>query len=253
MLAQPQEDGLDGGPRAAATGTERLCAATGTVKPIADMLRFVVAPDATVVPDLKQRLPGRGIWVTATRQALRVAIARKAFARSFKRDVRVPHEFVQETERLIERAALDALSVAHKAGKVAMGFAKTEAAIAHDRLAGVLHASDAAPDGVRKIAAALRHRAEDEGRDFPTFGGFSSAQLDLALGRSNVIHAALLAGPQIETFLARAARLDRFRTDGPDTGFTRDREVLDKRKPVNKREPLTGAPKTGRRPRRRNP
>jgi predicted RNA-binding protein YlxR (DUF448 family) len=219
MLARPQDDGLDGGPRKIAPGAERLCAATGEVRPVADMIRFVVAPDGAAVPDLKRRLPGRGIWITATRQALRTAIARKAFARSFKRDVRVAPDFVDATERLIERAALDALSVAHKAGKVALGFAKTEAALTRDRVAGLLHASDAAPDGVRKLAATARHLNEPDGREIPAIHAFTSAQLDLALGRSNVIHAALLAGPEIETFVARAARLDRFRADGPVTGL----------------------------------
>ena len=87
MLAQPQDDALDAGPRKAAHRTERLCAATGKVLPIDDMIRFVLSPDGAAVPDLKRRLPGRGIWITATRSALGQAIARKAFARSFKREV----------------------------------------------------------------------------------------------------------------------------------------------------------------------
>src|SRR4051812_24484315 len=209
MLARPHDEELDGGPRRIGPGTERLCAATGTVKPIDEMIRFVVGPDGTAVADIRRKLPGRGLWVTATRRALATAVARKAFARSFKRDVRVAADFVDATERLLERAALDALSMAHKAGSVAIGFTKTEAALIRERVLGLLHAREAAPDGVRKLAAAARHRSEENGRDIPVIQAFTSAQLDLALGRSNVIHAALLAGPDIETFLARAARLDR--------------------------------------------
>jgi predicted RNA-binding protein YlxR (DUF448 family) len=219
MLARPHDDGLDTGPRKTAPGTERFCAATGAVVPVAEMIRFVVAPDGSVVPDLKRRLPGRGIWITATRQALRTAMARKAFARSFKRDVRLPADFLDSTERLLERAALDALSVAHKAGKVAIGFGKAEAALTRDRVVGVLHAREAAPDGVRKLAAAARQRNDGDGRNITVIAAFTSAQLDLALGRSNVVHAALLAGPESETFLARAARLERFRTGGPMSGL----------------------------------
>jgi predicted RNA-binding protein YlxR (DUF448 family) len=211
VLARPQDDELDAGPRHIAPGTERFCAATGTVKPVAEMIRYVVSPDGAAVPDLKRRLPGRGIWITATRQALRTAVARKVFARSFKRDVRVTPDFVDSTERLLERAALDALAIARKAGSVAVGFAKVETAIARGTVVGLLHAAEAAPDGGRKLAGALRRRFEDKADRIGTINTFTSAQLDLALGRPNVIHAALLAGPACETFLARVERLDRFR------------------------------------------
>ena len=216
MLAQAPDDALDSGPRKIAPGSERFCASTGTVRPVDDMIRFVLSPDGTAVPDLKRRLPGRGIWITATRQALRAAVAKKAFARGFKRDVRVGADFVPATERLIERAALDSLSMAYKAGRLAIGFAKAEAALhGHDQVVGVIHAREAAPDGVRKLASALRQREEDlPASPIPVIDMFTSAQLDLALGRSNVIHAAMLAGPESETFAARAARLNRFRTGG---------------------------------------
>jgi predicted RNA-binding protein YlxR (DUF448 family) len=175
------------------------------------MIRFVVSPDGTAVPDLKRRLPGRGVWITATRAALRNAIARKAFARSFKRDVRPAPDLVAATERLLERAALDSLAITYKAGRIAVGFAKVEAALQQDQAVGLLHASDAAPDGVRKLNATLWRVAIDR----PTaavLDGFTSAQLDLAMGRSNVVHAALLAGPESKAFLTRAARLERFRS-----------------------------------------
>jgi uncharacterized protein len=218
MLARPQDDELDSGPRHIAPGTERFCAATGAVKPVAEMIRFVLSPDGAAVPDLKRRLPGRGIWITATRQALRTAVARKVFARSFKRDVRVAPDFVDSTEQLLERAAIDALAIVRKAGSVAAGFAKVEAAIARDPVVGLLHAVEAAPDGTRKLAGALRQRFEDKADRIAVIRTFTSAQLDLALGRPNVIHAALLAGPASETFLARVERLDRFRAGGPMSG-----------------------------------
>jgi uncharacterized protein len=218
VLARPQDDELDAGPRRIAPGTERFCAATGAVKPVAEMIRFVVSPDGAAVPDLKRRLPGRGIWITATRQALRTAVTRKVFARSFKREVRVTPDFVDSTERLMERAALDALAIARKAGSVAIGFAKVESAIAREAVVGLLHAAEAAPDGSRKLAGAVRRRFADDANRIATINAFTSTQLDLALGRPNVIHAALLAGPASETFLARVERLDRFRAGGPMSG-----------------------------------
>src|SRR5215467_8355255 len=215
MQPRPHEDGLDNGldlgPRRIKPGSERLCAATGAVTPVADMIRFVVAPDGSVVPDLKRRLPGRGVWITATRPALRSALARKAFARSFKRDVRVAPDLVESTERLLERATLDALAMVHKAGWTVTGFAKVEAALARaDRLAALIHASDAAEDGVRKLGATLRQRPDAE--KIAIIAIFATSQLDLALGRANVVHAVLVAGPETEAFLARLARLERFRT-----------------------------------------
>lgn len=212
MLARPHDAELDAGPRKA--GAERLCVATGTVKPVEDMIRFVVGPDGAPVPDLRRRLPGRGLWITATRSALATAMTRRAFARGFKRDVRVAPDFVDATERLIERAALDALAIAHKAGKVAIGFNKAETAIADERVVALVHAADAAPDGTRKLTAALRRRFGEGAENIAVIDSFTSAQLNLALGRSNVIHAALLAGSESETVLARAARLDRFRSAG---------------------------------------
>jgi uncharacterized protein len=210
MQVTKHHDARDAGPRKTVPGSERLCAATGKLKSVDHMIRFVIGPDQTVIPDLKRRLPGRGIWISATRQALELAVSRKSFARSFKRNISVACDLVPMTERLLEQAALDALAMAHKAHKVAIGFGRIDTALARDRVVALLNAVEAAPEGVRKLNAALNRRVDAAG--IAVIDGFSSAQLDLALGRSNVIHAALLAGPEGETFLARAARLDCFRT-----------------------------------------
>src|SRR5262249_40405763 len=143
VLAEQQQGDLDPGPRLRGSGVERLCAATGTLKPTAEMIRFVVSPEGAVVADLKRRLPGRGVWVTVTRQDLRAAVAKKAVARRFRRDVRVPRDLVEATEQLLERAALDALAITRKAGHVAAGFAKVETAIARGNIAALLHAAGA--------------------------------------------------------------------------------------------------------------
>ena len=211
MLAQI--DPVDSGPRKP-PGTERLCVATRTVRPVAEMIRFVVGPDGTIVPDVKHRLPGRGAWVGANRADLKEAVARRAFGRSFKREVRLPPDLVEMTERLLERAALDALAIAHKSGAVATGFAKVEAALAGEDVIALIHAADASPDGVKKITAAARRH--DKADNIPAIVLFRSAQLDLALGRANVIHAALLPGRASDGFLARCRGLERFRTAVPE-------------------------------------
>jgi uncharacterized protein len=212
MIAATQDTdlaaALDRGPRTAER--TRLCAATRTVQPVSDLIRFVVGPDGEVVADVKSKLPGRGIWVTATGEALREAIKRKVFARGFKREIRLPSDLVQRTEGLLERAVVDALAMAGKAGLVATGFTKSEAALEHQDVVALLHAADAASGGTRKLDAASRRRRAEAP---PLVIGFlNAAQLDLALNRPNVVHAALLAGPVSETFLARCRRLERFRT-----------------------------------------
>jgi predicted RNA-binding protein YlxR (DUF448 family) len=204
LASQPQE--FDRGPKAGA-GDERLCAVTREVKPVDAMIRFVRSPQGDVVPDVKRKLPGRGLWITGTRPTLEDGIRRNVFARGFKADTRTPDDLVAMTDRLLEQAALDALAIAGKAALVLHGFTKVEKALEHGKAVGIIHAADGAEDGKRKINAYLRN----ESRDLPVIGAFSIGQLDLALGRSNVVHAALLAGSATDTFVARATRLMRYR------------------------------------------
>lgn len=218
MLAIAQDSELDRGATSVALETVRTCALTRELKPVAEMIRFVVGPAGDAVPDVKRKLPGRGIWVTATRDAIEDATKRNIFARGFKRDVRAAPDLAAQTEQLIERAALDALAMAGKAGVVATGFSKVEVACGGDDILALIHAADAGDDGKRKLAAALRRNSAGESRGIAVIDAFTGVQLDLALNRPNVVHAALLAGSGSKTFLARAARLMRFRTGiSPDT------------------------------------
>ncbi len=213
MTAQTDHIGQDGeldqGPHT--RERERLCVATRTVQPVSDLIRFVVGPNGEAVPDIKCKLPGRGVWVTATREALEEAIKRKAFARGFKRDIRLPKDLTARTGGLLEQSVLDALAIAGKAGLVAAGFAKAATALEREDAVALLHAAEASPDGVRKLRAVLRHGPR---RLLPVIEFLTSAQLDLALRRPNVVHAALLAGAASDTFLSRSRRLERFRAGG---------------------------------------
>jgi predicted RNA-binding protein YlxR (DUF448 family) len=204
-----QSGELDRGPHA--RERERFCVATRTVQPVSDLIRFVVGPDGEAVPDIKSKLPGRGVWVTATREALEDAIKRKVFARGFKRDVRTPADLAARTEQLLEQAVIDALAMAHKAGLVAAGFNRAATALEREDVVALLHAAEASPDGVRKLDAAVR---QGRSQPLPVIEFLTSAQLDLALGRPNVVHAALLAGPASDTLLSRSRRLERFRAGG---------------------------------------
>ena len=203
MLAMADPD-LDNGPRTGRSATLRMCAVRREQRPVDELIRFVVSPQGEVVPDIKRKLPGRGVWVTATCETVAEAVKRGALQRGLKANVKVPADLPDLVDRLLERAALDALAMAHKAGRIVAGFERVESAIAAGGLAALIHAADAAPDGVRKLAARI------EGQ-FPVICTFTSSQLDLALGRPHVIHAALLSGREGETFLARWRTLERYR------------------------------------------
>ncbi len=180
-----------------------------TVLPVEELIRFVRAPDGAVVPDLKRRLPGRGVWIEARRAKVEEAMKRKTFARGFRDAAVVPVSLAEDVERLIERAALEMLAMANKAGKLLIGFGKVETALAKGEAAALVHATDGAADGKRKLGQAARRGAE--GRTVRVVELFSSGQMLLALGRENVIHAALLADPVSVAFLARADLLARYR------------------------------------------
>jgi uncharacterized protein len=209
MLAQSDAAELDHGPRS--RGAERFCVVSRAVRPVENMIRFVIAPNGEAVADLKHNLPGRGVWLTATRSALVQAVQTNAFARAFRRELRLGADLVGSTERLLENAALNALAMARKAGLAALGFAQVEAALKHDLVIALLHAVEAAPDGVKKLDSTLRQSRQSELVRIVRI--LTAGQLDLALGRPNVIHAALLAGQASETFMARLRRLERFRGD----------------------------------------
>jgi predicted RNA-binding protein YlxR (DUF448 family) len=217
MLALADPD-LDHGPRTDKSATMRMCAVSREVRGIDELIRFVVAPSGDVVPDLKRKLPGRGLWVSASRRTVAEAVRRHQFSRGFRRDVRVAATLPADTEALLERSCTEALAMAAKAGQVISGFAKVEGLLEQGRADALIHASDGAADGIRKLDAIAGQRGRNfgESRDLPIVTALTSAQLDLALGRSNVIHAALLAGPASKTFLSRCQILVRYRTDDDD-------------------------------------
>ena len=217
MLAFADPD-LDNGPRTDRSATVRMCAVTRTVRPIGELIRFVVAPSGEVIPDLKRKLPGRGLWVSASRQTVAEAVRRHQFSKGFKRDVRAAATLAADTESLLERSAIEALAMAAKAGQVVSGFSKVEDALKQGQAAALIHAADGAADGIRKLDAMVRQNAGngDESSKFPVVTALTSEQLDLALGRSNVIHAALLAGPASKTFLSRSHILVRYRMADDD-------------------------------------
>lgn len=187
----------------------RACALTRLRRPKDELIRFVLAPDGVVVPDFKEKLPGRGVWLTAAHDIVAEAAKRNVFARALKAEAKVPEGLAAQVEKRLAEAALSALSLANKAGEVVFGNAKVEEAIARGRVLALIHASEAAEDGCRKLDGKARGM-QDEGQ-IPALRAFSADELGLASGRTNVIHAALIQGGAARNVLAAASRLERYR------------------------------------------
>jgi predicted RNA-binding protein YlxR (DUF448 family) len=182
---------------------ERTCIVTREANSPAGLIRFVLGPDNQVVPDLKHKLPGRGAWVTARLDVVEEAAKRRLFSRAFKTEARAPKTLARDIERLLRDDLRQGLSLANKAGGVITGFHKVESAITDKPIVALIHAAEAADDGRRKLANQLRKRLGEAISGFPVIQELSNDELDLALGRSHVIHAALVAGAGSDGFLNR--------------------------------------------------
>ena len=188
----------------------RRCVVTRAHRPKDALIRFVLGPDGTVVPDLKEKLPGRGVWLTAAHDTVAEAVKRKAFSRALKAEARAPEGLAGQIDRLLAEGALASLAMANKAGEVVFGSSKVEEAMAKGRVLALLHAQDAAEDGCRKLDG--KARSATDGRGIPAVCTFNADELSLASGRTNVIHAALIQGGAARKFLAAASRVERYRT-----------------------------------------
>ena len=200
----------------------RMCAVTRQVRPIDELIRFVVAPSGEVIPDLKRKLPGRGLWVSASRQTVAEAVRRHQFSKGFKREVRVSPTLAGRYRSLAgaqrDRCARHGRQGRPGGFRLRQGRGRPQSRQARASVEALIHASDGAADGIRKLDAVLRQNAgiNDKSNQFPVVTALTSEQLDLALGRSNVIHAALLAGPASKTFLSRSQILVRYRMADDD-------------------------------------
>ena len=212
---------------------ERTCIVTREAKAPAELIRFVLGPDLQVVPDLKHKLPGRGVWITARSNLVEEAAKRRLFSRAFKTEAKAPETLAKDIERLLRDDLRQGLSLANKAGTVITGFHKVESAITDKPIVALIHAAEAADDGRRKLANQLRKRFGEAISTFPVIQELSNDELDLALGRSNVIHAALVAGAGSDGFLNRWHRYRTFcGLDADQTGLDNETGEPETMKPA---------------------
>lgn len=185
------------------TGPERRCIVTGQVRPKEELLRFVVSPDGEVVPDLGRRLPGRGIWLSARRDVVNTALAKRLFARAARRQVEVPEDLVDRVEAQLERRCLDALGLARRAGQAVCGFEKVRAELKAGKVALLVEARDASADGKGKIRGLAG--------DLPMVELFDGAVLGGVFGRDHAVHVSVAPGPLARRLAEEAAMLAGFR------------------------------------------
>jgi len=201
-VAQKMEETDEGHAR------ERRDIVSGTVMPDSRLIRFVADPDGNVVPDAGAKLPGRGLWVEASRDAVNKAVEKKLFSRAAKAQVTASADLSARAEKALVARMLGDLGIARRSGALVLGFDNVLRMLDSAKPPKVLiEAFDGAADGKRKLYAAA-HRMELK---CVVIESLTSAELGLALGRENVIHAAVQPGGLAERLTFDAERLSGFR------------------------------------------
>ena len=198
---------------------ERRDIVSGEVLPENRLIRFAVAPDGAVVPDVAAKLPGRGLWVAASKAAIAAAVEKKLFAKAAKANVSAGSDLPARTEAALVARMTGDLGLARRSGGLMLGFDNVLRQLEGPKPPkALIEALDGAKDGKRKLYAAA-HRLELECVVIETL---TSAELGLALGRENVIHAAVQPGGLADRLAFDAERLSGFRNvpghESPRTG-----------------------------------
>lgn len=184
----------------------RRCIVTRGTGPKTGLLRCVVAPDGTLVPDATEHLPGRGYWVTAARPVIETALKKRSFEKAVGGSVTVPADLADRAAAQVERQCLALLGLARRAGQVVTGQDRVSALVERGEAAIEFEASDSGALGRR------RNRGFDEElQEMPRVTLFDREQLSAALGGPNVVHAALRRGGMAERILREITRLGALR------------------------------------------
>jgi predicted RNA-binding protein YlxR (DUF448 family) len=186
---------------------------SGEVMDEARLVRFVLGPDGSVLPDFARKLPGRGMWVEARRDALNTAVKRGAFSRAAKTKVAAPADLADQVEQGLIRRLAHTLGLARRSGDLTLGFEKAASALEGGKAAWMIEASDGSADGRRKLLNIARRSAKPP----RLFGVFTAQELSLALGVEPVVHCVFLAGRGVEGWTCDVERLSGFRPLLPES------------------------------------
>lgn len=192
-----------GGARRERTGPERRCVGSGESGSRDLLIRFALDPEGRLTPDLAERLPGRGVWLTADRAMVGKAVKKRLFSRGFRRPVEAPEDLADRLEALLAARLIEAIGLARKAGLATTGFEKVRARLKRGAAGALFAASDGAEDGRGKLAA-LRGET-------PMAEALTGAELGAAFGREAAVHAVMEPGGATDRALREARRLDGFR------------------------------------------
>ena len=179
----------------------RRCIIGGASLPKAELVRFVVDPEGRLAPDLAGTLPGRGLWVEASRQAIEQARKSRAFARAARADVAVHDDLADRVERLLAARCLDFIGLARRAGQAIAGYVAVEKWLRAGKVGVLLAARDGGAGG--------RARLADSG--VTVIDTLNAAELGAAFMRVKVAHGALGLGALAESVRREARRLAGFR------------------------------------------
>ncbi|WP_019644932.1 RNA-binding protein [Novispirillum itersonii] len=183
-------------------GPQRRCIVSGAVLPKEMLIRFVLGPDGSIVPDLEGKLPGRGLWLSARRDMLETATRKRAFSKAARCQTVVDPDLAGLVEGLLRQRCLNLLGFARRAGVVLAGFDKVAAAARAGQVRMLVEATEGAEDGRRKIMAAAAQAAR-EGRRMPAvIELFTGAEMAAVLGREHVVHVAVTSGKPDQRALA---------------------------------------------------
>ncbi len=177
----------------------RRCLVTGAERPKVELVRFVVGPEGDIVPDLEEKLPGRGLWLSADRDVLNTSTSGRVFAKAARKKVVVPDDLADRLEVLIAARTMDLIGLARRSGSVVSGFEKVRAFLKEGRKGILLAASDGASGGRKKLLGTGSNRTELDVLD--------STELGQAIGREQVVHAIVAAGPLAERICCEMGRL----------------------------------------------
>ena len=191
---------------------ERRCLASGETRDPLDMVRFVLSPDGVVTPDIARKLPGRGVWVSADRKSLEKTIALKSFSRGFKTKAQIDGDLVSLTESLLARRVLGLITMARKAGVMAMGFDQVQSMAREAAIAFRIEAKDGSKDGRSKIRTLSKAMNREQDLADPiVIGCFTAQDIGKALARDSIVHAAIKPSKLAKTLAIEAKRLSGFR------------------------------------------
>jgi uncharacterized protein len=198
----------------AETGPFRRCVVTRERQPKERMIRFVIGPDHALVPDLAARLPGRGMWLSASRDVIETARAKgqltRAFARAARAPVSVPSDLLSVLEAALIRRISELLGLARRAGQAVAGFEKAREWLRHCQARLVLEASDGSLAERSRLLSGVRDT-------IPVLAPLAAAELGRVFGRDHVVHVVVAPGRLADMLAAEAGRLDGMRNSGAAT------------------------------------